>query len=315
VGHAALEQTVAHSTRAGAESCAAAGWAWILRHLGLFAPADPFNPDDMQRIVELALLYGYTRDWSGEPAAVPPLRPVEDFLRDFLTDPVLAQYARKRPVLFSPYFLAYLAMRPLGWRLPGYEDGLVAAGRAGYPDALETTPYRELEMRHMMWKAGLRPRRPDCAGAYPGTVLARNDNPVHLNIPTVYSITHTLFYLTDYCGPADVMPPAERDRAVDVVECLFAHYWRKRDWDLVGELGLNLVSLDRYDTPLFTAGVGELLAAWTGEPDGALPGRNFKPEDADSEPDYRFTHAYHTTLVGTLFCLAYLHRTHNGGPR
>jgi hypothetical protein len=282
-------------------------------NLSSFAPAvDPLNSDKLQDLTELALLYGCTISWSGEHARA-ALKPIEQFLLSFLADPVIAQYARKRLVHFNPYFFAYLALRPLGYRLDTYEEGLAAARRAGYPGALETTPYRELEILYLTWKAGLRRQRPLCNRVYRGTVLARCRNPIHLDTAAVYSITHTLFYLNDFCGPPETMSSAEGRRAAELAESLFVHYWRKRDWDLVGELALNLVSLDRYDTSLFSHGVGALFKAWESQPDGALPGRTFESGKAESEePDYRYKHCYHTTLVGILFCEAYRHRVDSG---
>jgi hypothetical protein len=298
-----------------AERCSHEGWAWIRDNLDLFAPVDPFDPDELQRLTELALLYSFTRQWSGpEESRSPTLEAVGDFLLGHLADPVIAQHARRRLVMFSAYFTAYLALRPLGHRIDAYEEGLAVAERAGYPDSLEANPYRELEIQHVNWKGGLRAHRPQCDGVYSGTVLARIGNPVHLTTPTVYSVTHTLFYLNDFSGPSDVMPAAETRRTVDIVEALFVHYWRKRDWDLLSELALNLVSLDRHHSPQFLAGAGALFRAWESEPDGALPGRTFDPEKADPERDYRFTHAYHTTLVATLFSEAYLYRLDAGWP-
>jgi Domain of unknown function (DUF6895) len=297
--------------RAGVQRCSANGWAWIHTNLALFAPADPLACEELQKLSELAMLYSWTISWSGERVRA-ALKPIEEFLLSFLANPAVAQYARKRLERFNPYFIAYLALRPLGYRLDTYEEGLSAARRAGYPGALEATPYRELEIVFLTWKAGLRRQRPLCNGVYCGTVLARCRNPIHLDTAAVYSVTHTLFYLNDFCGPPQVMSSAQRRRAAELVESLLVHYWRKQDWDVVGELALNLVSLDRCDTPLFYHGVGALLKAWESQPDGALPSRTFESSKAESEPDYRFKHCYHTTLVGTLFCEAYRHRADAG---
>ena len=282
------------------------GWAWINQNLALFVPDDPLDPADLQKCAELALLYSTTVSWSEDRRA--ELHRTKEFLLNFLADPAMAQHARKRLIHYNPYFVPYLALRSLGYRSVAYEEGLFKAGRAGYPGALELTPYRELEIAHLAWRAGLREERPLCTGVYEATVLARCQNPIHLDLDAVYSITHTLFYLNDFCGPPEVMPAAEVRRAAQLVESLLVHYWRKWDWDVVGELLLNLVSLDRCDTTLFRLGIGALMEAWGSQPDGALPGRSFEPSESEAEPGYRFKHCYHTTVVGILLCEAYRHR-------
>jgi hypothetical protein len=298
-------------SQAAARRCLAAGWRWIHRNLDLFTPADPFDPDGLKQFSELALLYGCAVAWSGDEART-RLGTIEEFLLGLIVDPALAQQARKRVVLFNPYFVAYLSLRSGGLRIDDYEQALEAAERAGYPDSMESTPYRELEMQHIMWRSGLREERPRVGQVYSGTVLARCRNPIHLHIPAVYSITHTLFYLNDYAGPPVVLNQDEIQRATEMVEALFVHYWRKQDWDLVSELALNLLSLDRADTPLFAAGVGALFRAWESRSDGALLGPTFVADDVQSTPDYEFEKNYHTTLVGILFCEAFLHRSEVG---
>lgn len=296
---------------AEAQNLAARGWAYLKENLDLFAPDDPFDSQDLQRLCELALLFSYSVSWSGGQVK-DSLKPIEGFLLKFLSDPEIAQYGRKRLALYNPYFVPYLALRMLGYRLNAYEEGLTAARRAGYPDALELTPYRELEIQHLTWKAGLRPQRPSCNIAYAGTVLARCGNPVHLNKPAVYSVTHTLFYLNDYAGPPLVLASSEKRRAAEIVEGLLIHYWRKKDWDIVGELALNLVSLDRWDSTVFHRGVQALFRTWTNQRDGALPGPGYQAGQDESGRDYRFTHCYHTTLVGILLCEAYCYRAKMG---
>jgi hypothetical protein len=305
------ESPTHHQLIAGAQRCSANGWTWIRANLDLFAPGDPLDPGEFQKLSELALLYSYTVAWSDEHVRA-TLKPIERFLLSFLADPAIAQLARKRLVHFNAYFFPYLALRPLGYRLDTYEEGLLAARRAGYPRALEATPYRELEILHLMWKAGLRRQRPLCNKVYRRTVLARCRNPVHLDIGTAYSVTHSLFYINDFCGPPKVMSSDDVRRSANIVESLLVHYWRKQDWDLVSELGINLVSLDRCNTSLFSGVAWALFNTWESQPDGALPGRSFEHDVAEPEPNYRFKHCYHTTLVGTLFCEAYRHRVDAG---
>ena len=168
-----------------------------------------------------------------------------------------------------------------------------------------------MELQHAIWKAGLAPAPPGCDGIYRFTTLARGRNPIYFSVAEVYSITHTLFYLGDVAGPLTIMPLAERGRAGEIVEALAIHFRRKKDWDVGGELLLNLVALDRADTPIFHSGMNALLGAWGAT--GALPGPGVAPAPDAPVKDV-VAHCYHTTLVGILLCGAWLFRAASAQP-
>jgi hypothetical protein len=198
-------------------------------------------------------------------------------------------------------------------RVDGYEECLVTLQRTGYPDACETIPFRKVELQYAKWKAGLSRHRPNWKEDCDGTTVGLCRNPVYLLNWEVYSITHTLFYLTDFSGPATWIPDKERQRVGDMVEVLLVHYWRQKNWDLVGELLLNLLALNGNCRPLFALCAGAFLRAW--RIDGAVPGPTFDAEVKSPNDDYIFKHCYHTTLVGLLLCGGYLHRSSDAGSQ
>ena len=185
------------------------------------------------------------------------------------------------------------------------EEAANVLRRAGYPYGLEMTPYRELELQYLTWKAGISRKPPTWGAVYYRTTLARCRNPIYFSLPEVYSVTHTLFYLTDFAGPAAIAP-TDRELAISIVEPLALHYWRKPDWDLTSELLLNLVALDRFETHLFCAAFEALQQNW--RPDGSLPGPAFGELASDASRRDVFERCYHTTLVGLLLCGALMHR-------
>ena len=280
------------------------GLAWVVQHLEYLRPSDLFNPEHHKETAELAILYTYFHSWVPDKCSA-SLALIHSFILETVSDPVVSEWVRKLPAHYSPYALTYLYLRAAGTRIAAYEEALAALHASGYPDALESTPYRELELQHALWKAGLAPTSPGCDGIYRSTTLARGRNPVYFSVAEVYSITHTLFYLADVAGPLTVMPHGERSRAGDVVEALAIHFRRKKDWDVSGELLLNLIALDRVDTPLFHACMNALLDAWGAA--GALPGPGVAPAP-DAPVKEVVNHCYHTTLVGLLLCGAWLFR-------
>lgn len=281
------------------------GLTWMTNHLDLFVPQDPFNPEKIKEFAELSILYGCLATWRlARPYA--QLEHIKSHLFEFLSNPAIAEWVRKLPAYYSPYLIAYLPLRGAGIRIPDMEEAERLLRRAGYPQGLETTPYRELEFQYLTWKGGVVRKPPAWGSVFRRTTLARCRNPVYFSVSEVYSVTHTLFYLTDVCGPAKIVD-ADRKLAIRVVEPLALHYWRKPDWDITSELLLNLVALDRFDTPLFRAAFQAVNENWL--PDGSLPGPAFAELAADASRREIFERCYHTTLVGLLLCGAYLHRT------
>jgi hypothetical protein len=288
-------------------ACWQRGLAWILERLDSFRPADLTNPDQLKEIAELSLFYGHVWPWVAEEYQG-KLAPVGQFLREFLgTNLTLACWARRVPSQYNPYILTYLPLRGIGIRLPAFEEAINALHSAGYPKALENTPYRQMELQYVTWKAGLSQHRPAWGSLYRSSVLGLGGNPIYFAIYDVYSVTHTLFYLTDVCGPRTDMPATHRQRAIDVAESLLVHYWRKPDWDITCELLINLVGLSHYETSLFTSAFSAVANVW--RKDGALPGPQFSAKNDECEPKHLFRDCYHTTLVGLILCAAYLYRS------
>jgi hypothetical protein len=294
-----------HVLGALVQGCLERGLDWIKGHLDLFVPEDPFDPEKLKQLAELSILYNCLWDWHAA-CRRPDLGPIKKCLVEFLGDPLIAEWVRKLPSYYSPYVIAYLSLRATGVTLPAFEETVRVLRRAGYPRSLETTPYRELEFLHLAWKGGLARRPPTCGAIYRRTSLARAANPIYLSGQEVYSVTHTIFYVSDMAGAAGALPRSERERAVAVVEPLLVHYWRKPDWDLTSELLLNLVALSRFDTPLFAAALSAVAAAWRA--DGSLPGPAFAALSPDATRRQIFEGCYHTTLVGLILCGAVLSR-------
>jgi hypothetical protein len=280
------------------------GLIWIVDHLDLFVPEDPFNPENIKALAELSLLFGCLFKWRSGTAH-PRLEAIQCQLIQFLDKPCISEWVRKLPAYYSPYLVAYLPLRSTGIRLPMMEEAANGLRRAGYPHGLEMTPYRELELQYLTWKAGISLKQPAWGTVYRRTALARCRNPIYFSLPEVYSVTHTLFYLTDFAGPAAIAP-ADRELALSIVEPLALHYWRKPDWDLTSELLLNLVALDRFETHLFCAAFKALQQSWRS--DGSLPGPAFAELASDASRRDVFERCYHTTLVALLLCGALMHR-------
>jgi hypothetical protein len=145
---------------------------------------------------------------------------------------------------------------------------------------------------------------------YQTTTLARAHCIAYLNRDDAYSITHTIFYLTDFGNRPLPFDDYEKTRIKEIVEALLIHYWRTSYWDLVGELLINLECLKMTNSICYTGSSNAFQRAWL--EDGAVPPHPIESEadsgDATSN-DKRsdaavasFWRHYHTTLVGALYC-------------
>jgi hypothetical protein len=146
--------------------------------------------------------------------------------------------------------------------------------------------------------------------AYRATTLKKYTNPIHLVDWEVYSITHTLFYVTSFSGTLINFSQKERGSAITLVETLLVNFWRKSDWDITGELLLNLVGLERSSDFLFLICSQAFLNVW--RDDGAVPGPTFLSAYHGGKQKDIFEHCYHTTLVGLLLSEAFLYRQREG---
>lgn len=288
---------------AGIRRCYAQSARWVVAQLDLFANSDFTNPEGMKESTELALFYCFARLYQPSRSRN-ELRAIRKFLLQWLSDPLLAEWLLKCPGQYSPSAIAYLAIRARGFQIAALEDVLLRLQSAGFPRCLELTPYRALELRYMLWKSGFASRKPALGSQFSATSFALVRNPVYLTQPEVYSITHTLLYLTDFAGPCRLPAPVRR-RAIEIVRALLVHYRRIRDWDVTGELLLNLIGLNSYDDALFADTLRTLCAAQLGN--GAVPGPNYRATDERAhDREYVFEHCYHTTLVSMILWAAYL---------
>ncbi|WP_089305042.1 DUF6895 family protein [Geodermatophilus pulveris] len=171
----------------------------------------------------------------------------------------------------------------------------------------ERPPHRLLELRRMLDSVGLRHRLPSYTTLARMSNLGRDVDPIRLTNYDIYSITHTLFFLTDF---GRLVPrgltSARRRLACATVHQLLGMQIHRGNYDMVGELLLSAYCLDGVDSDFYVAGWETLQAVQWRE--GVVPGPNYREEahrtalkSGEEEGDsYVFGNCYHTTLVAAL---------------
>lgn len=192
----------------------------------------------------------------------------------------------------------YATLRQCGFEDLRYRARLEALLRSGYLEATERAPSSELDFIHSLHQAGF--PSTGAADVYRRTLTGHHPPLDPLTNDDVYTITHTIFFTTDF-GAID--PPffTDEDRRWFrfALPRLTAFYLRRADWDLSAELLITLGATGITDVPEFVRG-WELLLKVQNE-DGSYDGPVDKLKEVNSsavEPEWAvFRDNYHTTLA------------------
>jgi hypothetical protein len=224
-----------------------------------------------------------------------------DLIRATHGNPIFRERVFRTGNDFVPYTLLAIALKRAGMLEQEDWRGLQYQVDHGNVTVSEQVPHRMLDLRHMLDSAGLDHRLPAYARLYRHTTLAKGVSPVSASTFDVYSMTHTLFYLTDWgAQPASAIPASHRKRLSWLIDQLLGMAIRRGNWDLSGELLLAAHCLGSTDSALYALGWEALIGAqW---PDGAVPGPTYSgaraaTPDQDGAASYVFDTCCHTTLV------------------
>lgn len=154
-------------------------------------------------------------------------------------------------------------------------------------------PYRKLDLKYSLDKAQFVSNLDEVDKIYQETILGKNFNYMYITDYLAYSVTHTLFYMTDM-GRFDFFQ--NRDKNLNILKNLFFYYSLKNNMDILAEIilcilflggekerdTLNLINDSMYIIQQNQRKEGYILAP------GAQPVKN---------NEQQFFENYHTTLV------------------
>jgi hypothetical protein len=215
--------------------------------------------------------------------------------------PEYSFHMMRRPNLFPLYMVVLVGLEACGRKLPEHRVALQRILDFEFMDAIERTPWSQIDFKYFLDCAGLRHNFPDYEALYRLSSVYRLPPIPHLRNIDVYALTHIIFFLGDF-GQRDLRPIlAERfERTCEEVTLLLGAYTHKQDWDIVGELLICCLCLQHRPAPLFELAWEGLYQAQTSS--GDIPGRHFDPEgnqfpDLQAANNYRCKSNYHPTLV------------------
>ncbi|WP_025027998.1 DUF6895 family protein [Caldalkalibacillus mannanilyticus] len=173
-------------------------------------------------------------------------------------------------------------------------------------DILKKIPFRLMDLKYSLERAGIANDLPSYRELYNRTVLGKKAAPPYMSTMDIYSITHTVFYLTDMGHARNLIVDTKELQAIfQTLLKLLAISISERNLDLMGELLMCLSFLEPHVEQEAAPHLTEL--AWnliyTGRlPEGAIPSVTFHAPQLSGlsqkeQEKHIFTHCYHPTLV------------------
>jgi hypothetical protein len=278
---------------------------WLADRIEYFDPrVHPVGSEEYftgsKALCELSLLCSITA--RGGMIELPPALVALPF--NVWATPSFAERLATQPHRFRLYGAVYASLRSMGLSDATSDAVIHDLLSDGYITATEEVPYRRLEIRYLLDLAGIDHDLPHYDTLYNETLLARAERASVLTYADAYSVTHTLFYLSDFGLRAPTFTtPSEYARIERLVEFLACRYVAQRHWDLAGEMLLCLGSLPSSDPSVLVFTWLALNRAWNRDGSVSGPWRSGAMNVAQHEGNSRdelFRDNYHTTLVAAL---------------
>jgi hypothetical protein len=286
----ALAQT-AHDIRSRALS-----WLHTHRSLGALEGDVGANMERYKALQETALAASLVlRDGAAGSAECTLARELLDFCWRQLKDGTLFYERLLRHPLATDVLEGYAHFARAGYRHPGVERLIPHFAAMGTAKAVEHVPNRRLAIANALRITGQDHgvKAPDWETLTRATWLGSTPEPWHIDWMTGYTVTHTVFHLTDWGLHPEWLPDDLVSYLVHWLPVWTDIWVESCQWDLVGELLIVGSSLPE---PYGEITDWQRLAALQ-HTDGLMP-RDDQPVDDD--PVTRFHDHRHTTIVATV---------------
>lgn len=215
----------------------------------------------------------------------------------------------RRPNLFPLYVMVMLALDATGVDVRALRASLQRILDYGFMDAIERTPWNQIDMKYYLDLGGFRDRFASYESLFRHSSAYLLPSIPHLRNLDVYALTHILFHLADF-GRRDLRPilGTRFEETVEYTTVLLGAYTHARDWDLTAELLICCACLGCRAHPLIDLAWEALCAAQT--PAGDLPSRYFDVQSPElASPDTAAAYVrkinYHPTLVTLLATMSF----------
>lgn len=263
---------------------------WIEANLVGFDPRNSFTERSITAVAELAFMCVQLERWGYRDLR--PRRTCLQLLPRAVADPKMQQVLYDFRQAFPALLVFWLALE--GSKSPGIErDRIQSLVDSGF-GACERAPHRMLEVRYLLELGNFRHNLPSAEAMFCLTTLGLEVAHQDFNREEAYSVTHTVWYITDFGRRRPAILKSRLPRTIKLLEAMVAQAVATQDWDLTAE---SLLALDCLPSgpPVSVEYAWEKLAGAQTE-SGALP-------PVQDQLARGFEACYHPTLTAALAAL------------
>lgn len=217
---------------------------------------------------------------------------------------------KRNPNLFLPYVSIYESLKEFGYSMVELRTCLQSLIDQKYVLSSEKIPFRELDLIRTLNKCNFK-HSLNMKNSYKKTLLYNNPEIFSLQRMDAYSITHTIFYITDFGfsnSNSVRISKTKRIELTKILNSLLYIYTIDQDWDLLAEL---LVCCDciKWYPPIYPISWNLLIKAQ--KSDGSIPryskSMTIETDEDSSEIKY-FEDNYHPTIITALACILFRYK-------
>jgi hypothetical protein len=249
--------------------------AWVALHRHYFNPLTHTNVQRLKLAIKAAAELSLVCSLACTSRRPDVPREAYGELASYLWHEVFKNEAMQEYLLSNtsglPSYSLYVSLSQCGYEDAAYRNKLEAMLEDGYIRAVECVPSMQLDLAHNLTLMGLLPDDLSIAELYNRSFLAKHPSLYPLTTGDAYTVTHTIFFLTEF-GRAKASRFSAADEAYFRVALprLLAFYLRRGNWDLSAELLLTLRVLGLDQLPVYQHGWMLLFIAQN--PDGSFTG-------------------------------------------
>lgn len=266
---------------------------WILRHLDFFdinRSGKISNDKKLKAFVELAFMLNMFYPYNSNQKEI---KKISQFVHQRITDHDFGGEIMHD--LDGMAGLAVLEEFELKYGQSLYHFELQQIIGHHMDSIVEKPPFRKMDIKYSLEKANIVSTLPDYSELLKNTVLGKDASFAYISSMEAYSITHTLFYLTDM-GRREPPMRFNKTEWTRKLFTLIQFHVLKRDMDILSELIICVNFLHCNMTEQQTSYLIHCLKLISSlqKHDGRVPPVVYK---ASHDPEQEFINCYHTTLV------------------
>ena len=234
-----------------AEVIASRSLTWLVQNLTHFDPLTQSSfPDEWHQtlIAEIALLsYLCCRRC---PTCKTDHRLVEclDWVETIYRNPFFHEHIYHSRPAFAAHLTMWLALenRDVESLIP--RERIQWLVNHSNVTSTERLPYRTLELRYLLELGDFEHNLPDLPSLFRQTILGRGFDSIFLTDYDIYSITHSIFYITDFGRQRPAFLDLDHIQVtLSLLDVLLGMSIHVQNWDLVGELILSCYCLEPHE--------------------------------------------------------------------